>query len=48
MNIVCGLDEYKGLLLRDLYNAITQIVNGIFLRTINTSTRFIIENVESE
>lgn len=45
---MCVLDEHEGVLLRDLCNAATQIVDGIFYRTIDTSTRFVIENVESE
>ncbi|KAL2037607.1 hypothetical protein N7G274_009720 [Stereocaulon virgatum] len=47
-NLVCVLDQHEGVLLRDLGNAATQIVDGVFHRTIDASTRFVIETVESE
>ena len=40
------LDQYEGQVLRKISNAATQIVEGVFQKTINASEAFFLENVE--
>lgn len=42
------LDEHEGVLLREISEVTTQIVDGIFYGSIGPSMKFVIENVESE
>ena len=42
------LDQYEDHVLRKISNAATQIVEGVFSRTIDSSQAFVLENVEQE
>ena len=46
--IMIVLDQYEGHVLRKISNAATQIVEGIFQKTIHASEAFVLENVERE
>lgn len=44
--IVDVLDDHEGTLLREICDATTWIVDGIFYRSLESSTSFVIKNVD--